>query len=347
MMEINRNNYEEFFLLYVDNELSDAERKGVESFLIQNADLEPELAIWKQTKMKPEKGVFFEHKEVLLRQGDSSEWIHPMNYRELFLLYTDGELSTEDMKKVEAFAALHPFYQNELSSFLQTRIQPEDELVFEGKEILFRTGNRVRLWPRISVAAASLLILFAGYYAFHLSQTKPGRLSGVSTAIHAPAPNIKNREMIKKDQGTVTPLTVQPLYISDRPKNRPSMENLNPKTILQPERKTPRRTPTPNVDDPGVELVKASRPGIEMVPSGPISIQSVNRDTALLADQKPGLEFMTSPEDGNAMAISSESKNKMRGLIRKVSRVFGKTTSAGQEKGKQGILIGGFQIALK
>ena len=77
---ITRYNYEEYFLLYVDNELSAAERKAVEEFVQQNPDLGDDLNMLQQSVLKPENNIRFENKELLLKQTEEDNLINLTNY---------------------------------------------------------------------------------------------------------------------------------------------------------------------------------------------------------------------------------------------------------------------------
>ncbi len=68
-MDINRNNYESFFLLYLDRELSAADKHEVEKFLIENSDLQKEFALLQQTILIHDDTIF-EPKELLFREEE-------------------------------------------------------------------------------------------------------------------------------------------------------------------------------------------------------------------------------------------------------------------------------------
>jgi hypothetical protein len=68
-MEINRINYEKFFLLYLDRELSPVEKQEVERFLAENTDLQKEFNLLQQTVLVPQDFVF-EQKELLYRKEE-------------------------------------------------------------------------------------------------------------------------------------------------------------------------------------------------------------------------------------------------------------------------------------
>ena len=154
-MNINQHNYEEFFLLYVDGELSAADKQAVEQFVQGNPGLADELETLQQIKL-PQDAVFFEDKDILYR--DETTGISLNNYEERFLLYVDKELSAGANEQVETFVLQHPALQEGFTLLKQTRLEPET-ILFPHKPSLYRRSAAEKplfylRWQRIAVAAA-------------------------------------------------------------------------------------------------------------------------------------------------------------------------------------------------
>ena len=110
MIVINRHNYETYFLLWVDGELSSEEKVAVERFVAENPDLAEELALLQSAQLHPDETLVFKGKEILYKREGQD--ISLNNYEEWFLLYTDNELSEEQKIQVELFVLQHPDLQS-------------------------------------------------------------------------------------------------------------------------------------------------------------------------------------------------------------------------------------------
>lgn len=162
-MNITRNNYEAFFILYMDNELDQESRLAVEVFAQAHPDLGEELNLLLQTRFVPENHIQFEGKEALL-QSTSLNSIHENNYLNWFLLHTDRELDNQQESELLDWLVKNPGYKDELNQLLRTRIESDTAVIFPNKESLYRREAPRRAitltWRRIAVAA-SLLIAIA------------------------------------------------------------------------------------------------------------------------------------------------------------------------------------------
>lgn len=79
-MDINRNNYETFFLLYLDGELNPPEMLQVENFVSENPDLHKEFSVLQQAVLLPGDEVF-ENKESLFRKEQERKIFPFYRYR--------------------------------------------------------------------------------------------------------------------------------------------------------------------------------------------------------------------------------------------------------------------------
>lgn len=143
-MNINRNNYEEYFLLYADKELSADEKSMVEMFVKQNPDLEEEFIMLQQSVIKPDNTITLEDKSSLFRTG---EFISKDNYEEKFLLYADNELSLDEIEETEKFILSNPSLQNEFTLLQKVVYQPDMSIAFPDKSLLYKKEKDGKIIP--------------------------------------------------------------------------------------------------------------------------------------------------------------------------------------------------------
>src|SRR6185503_6403033 len=140
-MKIDRHNYEEFFILYWDNELTAVQKQAVENFVTQNTDLRAEFEILGETRFTPDASEQFKEKDFLL----NNSFINITNYEEQLLNYIDDEVTADQRKEVEKFVSQYSAVKQELALLQKTKLQPEAEITFPDKSILYRREEKVRV----------------------------------------------------------------------------------------------------------------------------------------------------------------------------------------------------------
>ena len=157
-MSINKDNYEEYFLLYADNELSAVEKNNVEDFVKQYPELEEELLMIKLSVSKPDDECILEDKSFLFKEAD--KFISGDNYQEVFVLYNDNELTGDERRKTEEFLEKNPVLKNDFELLQKVKLEADHTIVFPDKKLLYKREDNGKIIPLKwwKVAAAAILL---------------------------------------------------------------------------------------------------------------------------------------------------------------------------------------------
>lgn len=343
MITINRNNYETYFLLWVDGELSPEEMIAVERFIATNPDLAEELTLLQDTKLVPEEHIIFNDKNQLLKQSTND--ISLDNYETWFLLYIDKELSLADCQKVELFVLQHPNLQASFELLMQTQLAPE-EWVFNNKEILYKKEAQKRpvvymRWMRYAVAAAVIGLIATVWMIAPTSQLKtPLEINGVQPEVVGTQPVLNSDKTEIFDAQTPKNRFVQidpktsvqaPASFSKAVSDEPLTGNKALITIIDSE--------TPKKEDQAVARIAQNPvPTAKEVPSTNLiaGINDVDNnqganiepaDTKIeeaLDDTKLVYTALEDTEENKSLFIGALeiNKDKLRGLFRKAGTIF-------------------------
>jgi anti-sigma factor RsiW len=343
-MNIDRHNYEECFLLYVDNELTADQKKQVERFVRENPDLEEELVMLQQSRLIPDNTVVFERKNMLMRESGS--FINLSNYEEWLVLYVDEELNAEEKIAVEKFAASHPHVQAELELFRQTKLQPE-KLKFAHKKSLYRREEKVRVismvWWR---AAAAAILIVAGGVTMYLALNNSGGpadqvakeqpVKARSTDQQQP-PRLLDSDVRKQQLPSLIDNDVKKEVAGIRSKQKVSKKEtikLEPVNTLPGENSIAKRK-AEIINDLDIQKPKDSQKNITRIPKHK---QIFNPDSVT-----PPLH-----QTPNDYASNTENENKrLRGLFRKATRFIERTSGINPANDDDRVLISAMAVNLK
>lgn len=352
-MKLNRNNYEEYFILYLDNELSPEDRRMVEEFVLDNTDLKAELESLKQIKLAPDDSIVFAGKQSLMFAGPSG--VTSSNYEEWLLSSIDNELSEEQAADLDSFLARNPAALNELKALRKAKLTPEP-VAFPFKESLYRQQERTRVilfrWKRIAAAA----ILFVGISTTAVLLMNRQDSTAVDIADKGNKKEIIENNPVRRQEpaemarveNSTAPVNAEPGKSGStalKEAKKPMREKLQVVEPKQPEmlvakteveKKQTNNLPEP-IENPNVRNDQAMNNVIaQATPNKISSLTNPKGTTEQKSVTSPGVESYNDQEirAGNTtenpdviLASNDGKKNKLRGIFRKITRTFEKRTN--------------------
>ena len=175
-MDINRKNYENIFLSYLENRLQPGEVAELLVFLEQNPDLKAELEGIENITLNPSDHVVFTNKNSLKKRDYiSTENINPWNYEEKMVAMLEGDLSDSGIKELKQFMRLNPQSNLEWSLLKKVVLIP-NTIAYPDKNHLKKGAVVLPFLTRFMYAtsvAALLALLFGLYFLVSRQNTSP------------------------------------------------------------------------------------------------------------------------------------------------------------------------------
>lgn len=206
-MKITRENYEAYFIDYLEGVLDENMVDDFLEFLQQNPDLKEELALFSPVRLKTE-AISFGKKEQLFREKFDIE----TEFDQAAIAQMEGDLPEAENEKFEKYLQKHPEKKHDVDLFRATRLIPDKSVVFGKKKSIYRysIGKTALKW---SVRIAAVFILaFSFYFLIDNYRNKPLQENQMAAfqnespgAVEQPV-NIASSE---KNENTEIPETVQ------------------------------------------------------------------------------------------------------------------------------------------
>lgn len=208
MTEINKYNYEEYFIDFLDGKLNPSEKMLLMSFLEQNPDLKEELESFENEPIIANE-ITFNDKSFLKKDMVASD-IFSSNFDELCIAKIEGDLNEKESLEFDEFIK-SAGKERDLELYKLTKFTPDLSIQFEDKEKLKQKVGRVVKLNVTSILsiAASIVLLIALYLLLPNNQNDQLSEELVSEVVKVDKEieneiSIENKKVVTIDSQNVT-----------------------------------------------------------------------------------------------------------------------------------------------
>mgnify|MGYP000347558601 CR=1 FL=1 len=227
-MEINQHNYEHYFLMYIDNELSATEMAEVSDFIMQHPNYANKLQELQQLKISPDT-LIYENKFSLYKLSEQDEQC---------IAYLENEMTKEEKESFESEISTNIYLQSNVKQWQATFITPPTTIEIDPnfKNSLYKKSAQIKpLWATVTfkrwASVAAILVVVIGFSLFNAEnkQETPSFTNniGVKTELNKAA-------VIERANGTDINATKKSIALN-KIKKEALLPNIPTNTIAQNE----------------------------------------------------------------------------------------------------------------
>jgi hypothetical protein len=240
-MKINRNNYEAFFLDYIEGTLGTTEKAELEAFLVNNPDLKTELDNFESISLPFSENIFSQ-KELLKKDITNILKITDSNFEELCIARLEGDMDKDTEVLFERYLNQNPDQLRTYKLYLKTILEPDKTIVYKEKQKLkhLKIGQyRTPIYISIA-AAASIAIMLSVYIMQYNDVQKPKIASMPKTNLPAkieinslsPVKIYKVAKVEHKDNLIQKSIIIEPTKLKTESLTRAALPDLQPQQAI-------------------------------------------------------------------------------------------------------------------
>ena len=206
-MKITRDNYESFFIDYIEGNLHESMIDQFLDFLNQNPDLKEELHLFEEINLPGEHVVFQEKQQLHKNVADENRRLE-----NTVVAYLEDDLDADENKAFENYLAAHPELKKEYDLFAKTRLTPDSGIKYPEKRKLYRKSGATIVMNWVARAAAVLVLIWGINSVIQTQNTQESgkgiqKLAEVSPKLVS---TVKKAESEKSNQKIAIPVKNKP-----------------------------------------------------------------------------------------------------------------------------------------